>query len=362
MLTVEPFIKKHGRRYLRDPSIPYPLPCDLPEMNRQSLRTVMLMRVFGAPFCAPYFEDETPIKVLEIACGTGLWSSACNDYFKRSGAKIPFTGLDIVALAPDLSRTGVDWTFVQHDMRKKLPFPDEEFDFIFIKDTGLCTLAASFQGDPLGEPLRVLRREGTLEIWDSDHIIRTLLPNPPVARGTSEDDLEQANATATYTISAATPFAPAQNSFLKDYNTWVQKALEKRKLTATPCASIGPAFTAEAESFSDFGSRRIAIPLSEVRWEKESGAGQSSARRRPSGAVGGEPRKLTSDQIALRRTALMTVVQTMEGLEPLLMEVSGYGRDEWDRWWSSMTSDLLQQRGTANGEVLEVGAWWGQKR
>ncbi|KKY13722.1 putative sam binding domain-containing protein containing protein [Phaeomoniella chlamydospora] len=322
----------------------------------------MLMRVFGAPFCAPCFEDETPTKVLELCCGSALWSSACNDYFKRSGSKVSFTGLDIAPLAPDLNRSGLDWTFVQHDTRKRLPFPDEEFDFIFIKDASICTSASVFQADPLGEPLRLLRSGGVLEVWDSDYLLRTLLPNPPVARGTSEDDLEQAQATGTYTISAATPFAQAQNQYLKDYNSWAQKALEKCRITTTPCASISLAFSAEADSFQDYGSRRIAIPLSEVRWEREPGATLATSKRRVSTPGTGEYRKLSQDQLALRRTALMTVVQTIESLEPMLIEANGYGQDEWDRWWSNMTADLLQQKGTANGEVLEVGAWWGQKR
>jgi len=46
----------------------------------------------------------------------------------------------------------------------------------------------------------------------------------------------------------------------------------------------------------------------------------------------------------------------------MLMEASGKSKDEWDRWWASMVTDLLQDEGAANGECLEVGAWWGQKR
>ena len=51
----------------------------------------------------------------------------------------------------------------------------------------------------------------------------------------------------------------------------------------------------------------------------------------------------------------------IEGLEPMLMEASGKSKDEWDRWWAAMITDLLHDEGTANGECLEVGAWWGQK-
>lgn len=335
----------------------------------------MLMRVFGSPFCAPYFGDEPPKRVLEIACGAGLWSSACRDYFEQEGhTNISFTGLDIVSLAPDLKKQGLDWHFVQHDIRRSpLPFPDAHFDLVFIKDTGLCSSAASLQAEPLKEPLRILKSGGTLEVWDSDYIFRTLLPNPPIAPGVSEANRDQADATGTYTISAATPFAQAQNAFLQDYNTWAQRAFDARKLTGVPCAFIGHAFATETDSFRTYGSRRIAIPLGEVRWERESriarrvdhGRGKGKVKSFREGSLEGrslgERRTLTEDQLALRQTALLTIINMIESLEPMLRDVSGKSRDEWDRWWSSMRTDLLQQKGSASGECLEVGAWWGQK-
>ena len=359
----QPFAVRNGRAFLRDADLPYPLPCDFPEINRQMLRTMLLMQVFGAPFCAPYLEYGEHKSVLEVACGSGAWSTACHDYFGKKST-IAFTGLDIVSLAPDLRRQGVRWHFVQHDLRKPpLPFPDQHFDFVFIKDTSFCTPAASLQGDPLSEPLRVLKPGGTLEIWDSDYIIRTLLPNPPIAPGTSKDELEHAERTATYSISAATPFTKAQNKYLQDYNLWAQKALERKKLTGVPCAFFSMALSTEAESFRHHGSRRIAIPLSEVRWEKETPPREEtdSTAGLSGNSLPLESRKLNPNQLALRRTALITIVQLIEGLEPMLMDASGMTRDEWDRWWAGMTRDLLQQNGTASGECLEVGAWWAQK-
>ncbi|KAK2741413.1 hypothetical protein FQN55_008329 [Onygenales sp. PD_40] len=354
--SVKPLIKRNGRAYLRDPDNPYPLPCDLPEIHRQSLRSLILMHVFGAPFCTPHFADQPPKRVLELACGSGLWSNACHDYFAHSGhSNISFTGLDIVSLAPELQKQGINWQFKRHDLRKpKLPFPDGYFDFVFIKDAGICPSGSDLQTLPLGEPLRVLRSGGVLEVWDSDLIFRTLLPNPPRAPGLSGGSVEQAEVTGTYTIFPATPWADAQNKYLRDYNSWAQKAFEKRKLTPMPCAMIGLSFTSESESFKSVDSRRIAIPLGEVRWEREPQGGPPNEW---------EQRKaLSQDQLALRQTALLTIVQMIESMEPMLMEASGKGRDEWDRWWTGMTTDLLQKGGVASGECLEVGAWWGQKR
>ncbi|MCJ1363167.1 hypothetical protein MMC16_002274 [Acarospora aff. strigata] len=370
---------RHGRRYLRDPTIPYPLPVDLPELHRQSLRTLMLMQVFGKPFCSPFSKERPPKKILEIACGSALWSSTCHEYLVRCGiSDVSFTGLDIASLAPNLNERGVNWRFVQHDLRKSpLPFPDEEFDLVFVKDTGFWAATVGLKADPLSEPLRLLRPGGALEVWDSDYTIRTLLPHPPVAFSVADKDQEQAELTATYTTAPGTPFTVAQNSYLKDYNSWVQEALDRRRLTAVPCALVGLVFSGEPEALGGVGSRRIAIPFGEVRWEREGVGDRRSGTKKParrplsttaSKASAKEDGKqsrhhsLDANQAALRRTALLTVVQMIESLEPMLKEASGKTQDEWDRWWAGMTADLLEQKGTASGECLEVGAWWGQKQ
>lgn len=347
-----PLVRQNDRIYFRDHENPYPLPCDLPEVHRQMLRSLLLMRVLGGPFCTPHFEKNPPKRVLELACGSGMWSSACYNYFASRGhTDISFTGLDIISIAPDMRKQGMNWQFKRHDLRKDhLPFPDGHFDFVFIKDAGLCP---SSSAHPLSEPLRVLKSGGILEVWDSDLVFRTLLPNPAPAPGLSEKDQEIADATATYTFSSATPFAKAQNKYLQDYNSWVEVALDRRNLTPLPCATIGLSFTTESDIFKGVDSRRVAIPLGEVRWERE-GQGKDTISN---------PRKaLTEDQIALRHTALLTVIHMIEGLEPILMEASGKSRDEWERWWAAMTADLFQKGGVASGECLEVSAWWGQKR
>ncbi|KAH8427967.1 class I SAM-dependent methyltransferase [Aspergillus melleus] len=346
-----PLIRQGDRTYLRDPDSIYPLPCDLPELHRQTLRSLMLMRVFGGPFCTPYPADGPPKRILEIACGSGLWSSLCHDYFARRGNRnVSFHGIDLLSVAPDLRKQGVNWQFKRHDLRKpRLPFPDGYFDFVFIKDAGMCPSSPAQQASGLSEPLRVLKSGGILEVWDSDWVFRSLLPNPAPARKLASREQEIADATATYTFSSATPFTKAQNKFLQDYNSWVEKAFDRRKLTALPCATIGLSFNSEIDVLENIDSRRIAIPLSELRWERE---GQGKGTRK----------QLTSDQLSIRRTALLTVIQMIEGMEPMLMEASGKSRDEWDRWWTAMMADVFQKGGLANGECLEVSAWWGRKK
>lgn len=350
-----PLMRQGDRTYMRDPENLYPLPCDLPEIHRQSLRTMMLLRVFGGPFCNPHLANRPPKRILEIACGSGLWSGLCHDYFTRRGQpNVGFVGIDLVSIAPDLRKQGMNWQFKRHDLRRpRLPFPDDYFDFVFIKDAGMCPSSPAQQASGLSEPLRVLKSGGILEVWDSDWVFRSLLPNPAPARKLALKDQEIADTTATYTFSSATPFTRAQNKFLVDYNSWVEKSFDRRKLTALPCATIGLSFNSEVDLLEGVDSRRIAIPLGEVRWEREGQGKDSKGRGR---------KALTPEQLTIRRTALLTVVQMIEGLEPMLMEASGKGRDEWDRWWAAMTTDLFQKGGLTSGECLEVSAWWGRKK
>ena len=119
----EPFILRHGRRYLRS-VLHYPLPCDLPELHRQNLHTLLATSVFDRALGSTPSPQNPPRKVLEIACGSGFWTAVCHDYLSGLGyADVSFTGLDIVPLAGDLQRQGIDWRFVQHDLRKYVYSP-----------------------------------------------------------------------------------------------------------------------------------------------------------------------------------------------------------------------------------------------
>ena len=365
-----PFTYRHGRRYLRDPSITYPLPVDLAELHRQSLRTLLLMNVFGAPFCSTLVDDPPPSKVLEVACGTAFWSSACHDYFKREGhTKVSFTGMDVAPLAPDLRRQGVNWRFIQHDLRKSpLPLEDDEFDFIFVKDTSFCRF------NPLSELMPYLKPGGVIEIWESDTLIRCILPYPSIIPGAAEEDIDQAEETATYIITPDTRFTQAQNTYIQDVNSWARKAFSKLKVTTTPCAIMSVA-SKESSVYGDVGSQRVAVPFGEIRWEREGIGGEFVEKRekdtskkpvRQHASSTRESRvshrRLNMNQIALRRTALTMTIGLIESLEPILRVESGMKQDEWDRWWAGLNIDLLENGGTLNGECLEIGAWWARKK
>jgi SAM-dependent methyltransferase len=293
----------------------------------------------------------------------------CHEWLGDQGYEdVSFTGLDIVHLAGDLQRQGIDWKFVQHDLRKlPLPFDDDEFDIVVMKDMSLVVPLGAASQRVLDETTRILKSGGTLEIWESDHIIRSILPHPPPPPGKNSEEYACAESTGTFLISHITPFTEVQNKYLRDSNTWIQEALDRRKLSPTPCSRISQMLLQETETLCDVENRRVAIPLGEPRWEREA-AGEKMMKRRGSeagklkmGSASLESSTLTKEQAALRHTALLIVIQLIESLEPLLKEVSGKNQEEWQRYWNSMINDLLEQKGASSGECLEVGVWWCKK-
>ncbi|KAL6150132.1 hypothetical protein ACJQWK_02522 [Exserohilum turcicum] len=361
----DPFVLRHGRRYIRSAS-GYPLPCDLPELHRQNLQTLLATAVFGRALGST--PSQPPRKVLEVACGSGYWSAVCHEWLSGQGYEdVSFTGLDIVPLAGDLQRQGIDWKFVQHDLRKlPLPFDDEEFDIVVMKDLSMVVPLGAPSQRTLDECMRILKSGGTLELWESDHIIRSIMPHPPPPPGKNPQDYACAVSTGTFLISHTTPFMDVQNKYLQDSNAWIQEALGRRKLSPTPCSRMSEMLLQETETLCEVENRRVAIPLGEPRWEREA-AGETLKRRGSDAGklkVGSELVEgsiLTKEQAAIRHTALLVVIQLIESLEPLLKEVSGKNQEEWQRYWNSMITDLLEQRGASSGECLEVGVWWCKK-
>ncbi|KAI4731591.1 hypothetical protein E4T49_00618 [Aureobasidium sp. EXF-10728] len=370
-LLANPFELRHGRRYLRD--VTYPLPCDLSEIQRQSLRTLLGVTILGKPSCVPNVAKDVPKRVLELGCGSAFWTGSCHEWFTSLGhPNVEFTGLDFAPLAPDLRRQGVNWKFIQHDFRRfPWPFENDQFDYIMLKDLSLTVHMGLETQRFMDEILRILAPKGTLEIWESDHVLRCLLPQPLPPKGMTAEEEKTCRDTKTYLISTATPFAPAQNRYIADSNTWIHTALDKLNLPSSPCTRMAEILYQET-SLVDVTSRRIAVPLGQMRWEKDSegklirsgSSGNLFGTISPKASkpkVSGEA-MLTDDQAAVRSTAMLTVIQKIESLEPLLKEASGKNAEEWTRWWAGMMTSLLDQENSGGGsEVLEIGAWWATK-
>jgi SAM-dependent methyltransferase len=227
--------------------------------------------------------------------------------------------------------------------RLPLPFDDDEFDIVVMKDLSMVIPLGTPSQRILDEATRILKSGGTLELWETDHIIRSILPHPPPPPGKNPQEYACAVSTGTFLISPITPFTEVQNKYLQDSNTWIQEALDRRKLSPTPCARMSQMLLQETETLYDVENRRVAIPLGELRWEREQASERNAAKRRNSevnattkvkkGSVNFDSATLTEEQAALRYTALLVVIQMIESLEPLLKEVSGKNQEEWQRWW-----------------------------
>ena len=143
--------------------------------------------------------------------------------------------------------------------------------------------------------------------------------------------------------------------------------LRKRKLPSTPCATIADALHQEVDKLENIGSRRVAIPLGDLRWERDGSKHSQYPSDKhdsalPKGKEKMSEKALTDDQAALRQTALLTFLQMIESLEPCLKEVNGKNNEEWAGWWAAMMSQLLDpSKGALIGECLEIGAWWATK-
>ncbi|KAL7799955.1 hypothetical protein V8C37DRAFT_398820 [Trichoderma ceciliae] len=381
LIAARPFVQRNGRTFLNDHTLTYPLPSDLSELHRQALRTMLLIQVIGAPVLSPGLIKKPPQRVLEIGCGSGFWSTMCHQYFKSRGhGGLSFTGIDIAPLAPDNSSSAANdamkpspdmqWKFVQHDLRQTpWPIPSEEYDLVMVKDISYVVTNKTMPTF-IEECIRMVRPGGTCEVWESDHLIRSLRPHVPTSTVSVEDAEEQAAAASlgAYVINPQTPLSVPSNNYITEYNAWLSRALEARDIHPLPCTVIGPALLQEYETLGDVRSRRIALPLSEFRWEKEGIGGVVTTDGKPE-AKGKEPlapkldkKTLTAGQIALRQTALLTQVQEIQALEPILREVSGKSQDEWDMWLGKMMSDLMDESGTCLGECLEFGAWYAKKK
>ncbi|CAG8786891.1 6353_t:CDS:2, partial [Dentiscutata erythropus] len=109
---------------------------------------------FNGSIAAPVHEKlRTGAKVLEFGCGTGIWTIEVAAEYPNS----KFYAVDFIT-----KNSIENITFINYDINQKLPFPDNEFDYIFSRNKTNFFTKDNFQGF-LFEVLRVLKPGGWLE-------------------------------------------------------------------------------------------------------------------------------------------------------------------------------------------------------
>lgn len=338
----------NGRQVLGDPTLRYPFAIDLPEVHRQSQFTLLALSLHGSPVLNQELARKPPRRVLELGCGSGLWSMMCHRYFQSHGHNtVSFVGLDVheSPAMVDHDRDDMYWQFVQHDFHDR-PWPLEShtFDLVMYKD--LNEVASYTEHiDMIDEVLRILRPGGIFEVWDRDSTIRRLTGAAQAALPANDKGNAFHNL-GVYCVDAST-LSPPANPHIAQYNAWLTQAMLDRDLNPCPCTVIGPFLVQDPDQIGGLIAKRYAVPLStDIAWET------------PDAKDGA----LNHDQRAVRNTALDAFVQLVAAYEPLLRSAGKMNQESWDLWFSRLVRDLMLSGGANQGECLEIGAWSVRKK
>ncbi|KDQ62491.1 hypothetical protein JAAARDRAFT_170906 [Jaapia argillacea MUCL 33604] len=162
------FVVRGGRKHhpFLPGEVPYPRDYDRLVVDHDVWETQFVQQVCGSVTWHVF--ERPPTKVLDLGCGTGSWILEC----ARQWKDCHFVGLDIVPLHPDLQQVGLfdlasRVTWVQANFLDKLPFPNEEFDYVHIKR--IARGVPEDKWDSLFDEIsRVMKPGGAFEMIEED--------------------------------------------------------------------------------------------------------------------------------------------------------------------------------------------------
>ncbi|BGP38776.1 hypothetical protein JCM10450v2_002730 [Rhodotorula kratochvilovae] len=174
--------------YGRDPQ--YFMSYSHSSLNMESLATSLLFAnsLKGSP--AHYAAGKAPWRVLDIGCGpTPFW--ILEMAAQEGWEKTRFVGLDAApsSVTINLPASVEDRvSFIQHDLRERLPFQDASFDFIRFSCINFALREQDWQ-ELCEEAIRVLKSGKPLEIVEHDHTVLRCRPDTSLDRFTAIDSL-----------------------------------------------------------------------------------------------------------------------------------------------------------------------------
>ncbi|KAI0826772.1 hypothetical protein BC628DRAFT_1319286 [Trametes gibbosa] len=162
------FVIRSGRKYhaFSADEVPYPRSYDRQVVDMDVWDSLWQCQMGGS--VTMHLFETPPARVLELGCGTGTWILNAAREWKDSH----FVGLDVVPLHPDLLQVGSfdlasRITWIQANFLEKLPFPNEEFDYVRLVRVARGVPEDKWDG-LLEEITRVMKPGGAFEMWEED--------------------------------------------------------------------------------------------------------------------------------------------------------------------------------------------------
>ncbi|RUP42719.1 S-adenosyl-L-methionine-dependent methyltransferase [Jimgerdemannia flammicorona] len=125
----------HGRGFKETGSPVYMLPNDGSEADRLNGQHYQFRYLMQGNYHVPLTEElEKGIKVIDVGCGTGIWTVEMAEQFPASH----FTATDITDIYKNPTKIPSNCTFLQVDTRDGLPFEDNTFDYVFQRHSSIC--------------------------------------------------------------------------------------------------------------------------------------------------------------------------------------------------------------------------------
>ncbi|KAF0556899.1 S-adenosyl-L-methionine-dependent methyltransferase [Gigaspora margarita] len=156
-----------GRRYHNVENIHYFFPNDDLEIDRLQLQHYMMRFIWRSNFSSPVRDllDEGGARVLDVGCGPATWVLEMASEFPKS----EFIGVDVVPVMP-LTIKPKNVNFEEANLLDGLPFPDNHFDFTYIRFLNCAFPFNLWTTHVIPELIRVTKPGGYIEImeWDTE--------------------------------------------------------------------------------------------------------------------------------------------------------------------------------------------------